>query len=297
MAAFYFLGRDVMGNPNSLGAVMAVLAPLLLWGTLIDRDPLVHHRRLLLYAVCMYMLFHSQSRAGLVAGLLSCALLCLALRKYKLFGQGIVIILILVTTAAIFDPDGFSATVSSLTSSVVYKDQDPTRGVFASRQAPWQSAVDSIRKHLWFGSGFGTTDNGQDASAHLSKFTSTTAATAENGSSYLTITSWVGLLGVVPFLFVLLALLHKILRTTLWMLNTGSPFHPAVPLAMIVFAGLIHAGFEDWLFAPGYYVCVFFWSLAFVLVDLAPWAPLPSFVVSWRPQPMRQSVGRVAPSR
>jgi hypothetical protein len=39
---------------------------------------------------------------------------------------------------------------------------------------------------------------------------------------------------------------------------------------MVMIAGLIHAGFEDWLFAVGYYLCVFFWSLAFVLIDVLP---------------------------
>jgi len=297
VAAFYFLGTEVMGNPNSLGAVMAVVAPILLWGMLIDPGPLVYYRRLVLYGLCMYLLFQSHSRAGLAAAFISCGLLCLALRRYKLFGQGMIILLVMFTSAAIFDPVAFSARVSSFTTSIVYKDQDPSQGLFASRQTPWQAATDSIRKHLWFGSGFGTTDTGQDASAHLSKFTSTADATTENGSSYLTITSWVGIVGVVPFLFVLFALTGKILRTVLWMLNTGSPFHPAVPVAMVVVAGLLHAGFEDWMFAPGYYLCVFFWSFAFILVDLAPWAPLPSFNVSWRPWLMRQSMGGVAPSR
>ena len=297
VAAFYFLGTEVMGNPNSLGAVMAVVAPILLWGMLIDPAPLVWYRRLVLYAVCMYLLFQSHSRSGLGAAFISCCLLCLALRRYKLFGQGMIVLLVIITSAAILDPGAFSAGVSSLTSSVVYKDKDPSQGLFASRQSPWQAATDSIRKHLWFGSGFGTTDTGQDASAHLSKFTSTSDATSENGSSYLTITSWVGLVGVVPFLFVLLALAGKILRTVLWMLNTGSPFHPAVPVAMVVVAGLLHAGFEDWMFAPGYYLCVFFWSLAFILVDVAPWAPLPIFAFSGRPWLMRQGMGGVAPSR
>ncbi|MGA8274545.1 MAG: hypothetical protein WB919_23515, partial [Candidatus Sulfotelmatobacter sp.] len=41
------------------------------------------------------------------------------------------------------------------------------------------------------------------------------------------------------------------------------------PFAMIIVAGLIHAGFEDWLFAPGSYLCVFFWVSAFLLIDLA----------------------------
>jgi O-antigen ligase len=297
VGALYLLGREVMGNPNSLGAVMCVVAPILLWGMLIDQEPMVHHRRLLLFVACMYMLFRSQSRAGLLAGLISCGLLCLALRKYKLFGQGMVIILIMVASAAIFDPEAFSKTVTLLTSSVIYKDKDPGLGVFGSRKAPWQAAIDSIHKHVWFGSGFGTSDSGQGASAHLGNYSSNTASNSENGSSYLTIVAWVGLAGVAPFVFLLLSLLNKILRTLLWMLQTRSPFHPAVPLAMVVVAGLIHAVFEDWLFAPGYYLCVFFWSLAFVFVDLAPWAPLPSLTVSRRTWSMRPSMSGVASSR
>jgi hypothetical protein len=38
----------------------------------------------------------------------------------------------------------------------------------------------------------------------------------------------------------------------------------------VVIAGLVHGAFEDWMFAVGYHVCVFFWSIAFILVDLAP---------------------------
>ena len=297
IGTFYFFGIEAMGNPNSLGAVMCIVAPVILWGTLIDAEPLVHHRRLLLYALCTYLLFYSHARAALAAAALSCALLCLALHRYKLLGQGVVIVVILAASAAIFNPAAFSERVSSLKSSVIYKDRDSSLGVFASRQGPWQGAMDGIHKHFWFGSGFGTTDTGQDASAHLGNFSSNSLATAENGTSYLTIISWVGLVGVLPFVALLLALLHKVMRTILWMLNTGNPFHPAVPLAMIVVAGLLHAGFEDWLFAPGYYLCVFFWSLAFALVDLSPWAPLPSFSGASRPWLIRQGMDGVVPSR
>ncbi|MGB7864482.1 MAG: hypothetical protein WCF74_13905, partial [Candidatus Sulfotelmatobacter sp.] len=45
--------------------------------------------------------------------------------------------------------------------------------------------------------------------------------------------------------------------------------HYAIPFAMVTVAGLIHAAFEDWLFAAGSYLCLFFWVLAFLLVDLA----------------------------
>jgi hypothetical protein len=37
---------------------------------------------------------------------------------------------------------------------------------------------------------------------------------------------------------------------------------------MVLAAGLVHAAFEDWLFAVGYYLCVFFWAFAFILIDL-----------------------------
>lgn len=298
VAVFYLAGIEAMGNPNSLGAVMSVFcAPILFWGTLIDENPVVHHRRMLLFGLAIYLTFLSRSRASLLAAFISCSLLCLALRKYRLFVQGMLLLLILATSAAIFEPDAFWAAVSSTKEAVVYKDKDAALGVMASRGTPWQHATQSIRKHFWFGSGFGTTDNGVDASAHLSQFSTIEGVTSENGSSYLSIVSWVGVLGVLPFALLLLSLLAKIVRTCLWMMNTASPYHLAIPLAMVMIAGMIHAFFEDWMFAPGYYLCVFFWCMAFILTDYTPWAPLPSFSHSWRPWLLHQRVGAAAPIR
>jgi len=271
LAAAYFVGIEVMGNPNSLGAVMGVVAaPILLWGTLVSEERLVRRRRLAMYAVSMYLVFASHARAGMVAAFVSCGLLCLALRRYKLLMQGIVIIVILAAGAAILRPEAFSRTVSSFTNTVVFKGKDPSEGLLASRQSPWQEGVESIRTHLWFGTGFGTSDNGQDATEHLAKYSTTTAVSAEYGSSYLAVTMWVGLMGVLPFFMLVWVLSKKIVQTVRWMLRTGNPSHPAIPLAMVMLAGLIHAGLEDWLFAPGYHVSVFFWSMAFVFVDYAP---------------------------
>jgi len=68
----------------------------------------------------------------------------------------------------------------------------------------------------------------------------------------------------------LLMLAVKVFQTVKWMLKTGNPAHLSIPLAMVVAGGMLHAAFEDWMFAPGYYLCVFFWCMAFALVDLAP---------------------------
>jgi hypothetical protein len=295
IAISYLMGREVMGNPNSLGAVMGVAnGPILLWGTLLKEKPLVHNRRLAMLAVCFYLVFHSHSRAAIVAMVFSCGLMCFALRRFKVFAQGLGAILIVVAVYAIIQPATFSNMIASLTSSVVYKGHDPTQGVLASRESPWQAAVESITTNFWFGTGFGTANNnGQNTTERTDQFSTSQGVTTENGSSYLAIVEWVGMLGVLPFLFVVFAIAAKSFRTVRWMLITGNPSHPAVPLAMVMVAGLIHAAFEDWMFAPGYYLCVFFWSLAFVLVDVAP-KSLPD-VVPVRPWLFGQSAGSMAP--
>ena len=289
IAVYYFVGIDKMGNPNSLGAVMgAAAAPILLWGVLLDEKPLVRYRRRALFGICLLLVFQSHARAGMAAAAISCGLLCLALHKFKLLVQGVCVLLALFAVAAILRPEQVKETFSSLTATVVFKSQDPTRSVLASRDSPWQAAVETIKANPWSGTGFGTTGNGRDASDHLSQFSTTEDVASENGSSYLAITTWVGLLGVMPFVLLLVALLGRIANTIAWMWETGNPAHPAVPIAMVVLAGLLHAAFEDWLFAPGYYLCVFFWSLAFILVDIAP---------SSRPRPPLASSARRIPQR
>lgn len=296
LAVCYLLGREVMGNPNSLGAVTGVVgAPILLWGTMVAETPAVRLRRFALLTVCLYMVYYSHARASMGAAALSCGLLCIALRRYKLLGQGVLAITILVAGAAVLNPAAFSDKVSDVYSSVVYKNSDATRGFLASRETPWQSAQETIRNHVWFGTGFGTTDNGQDASERLNEFSTTPGVSAENGSSYLAIFAWVGMFGILPFFFLLVAILGKAVRTVLWMVQNRSPFHPAIPLALVMIAGLFHAGFEDWLFAPGYYVCVFFWSLAFILVDMAPQTPLPGIASSVRQPWLRHVLGEAVP--
>jgi hypothetical protein len=83
------------------------------------------------------------------------------------------------------------------------------------------------------------------------------------------------------------------------MRKTANPYHCSVPLAMVLLAGFVHAIFEDWLFAVGYYLCVYFWVVAFVLVDLVPAAAEAPFrrVVPIVSRPAAAGLGMVAPGR
>jgi O-antigen ligase len=186
-----------------------------------------------------------------------------------------------------------------LTDTVIFKGKDPSEGLLGSRLSPWQAAVDSIHNHFWFGTGFGTSDNGQDATEDVGKFSTLVAASSEHGSSYLAIITWVGMVGVLPFVLLMVTLSRKVVETVVWMRRTGNAYHPAVPLAMVVFAGMLHAALEDWLFAPGYYLCVFYWSVAFIFVDYVPALATSDSrsVLFSRARAIQPALGDVAPSR
>jgi hypothetical protein len=118
--------------------------------------------------------------------------------------------------------------------------------------------------------GLGTTANGNEPAGEQGLFSSSSLVSSENGSSYLALLSGVGILGALPFFVMLIVLLVKIVRTLSWTWTSRSASHPAIPLAILIIAGLLHAAFEDWMFAVGNYLCVFYWSIVFIFADIAP---------------------------
>ncbi len=286
VAAFYFVGIEMMGNPNSLGAVMGVVAaPVLLWGSLLKQPAWAHRSQLVLYGLAMYLTYFSHARAAIGAATLVSVLLCLCLRRFEFLARGVVLVSVVVASVAIFQPEILTRSVSAFNNEVIYKGKDPAVGLLSSRKSPWQETMDTIHDHYWFGTGFGTAETGENRSDSVGLFSSTSATSKEHGSSYLEIIAWVGVVGALPFVILLGFLSAKILRTMFWMVRSANPSHPAVPLAMVLLAGLLHAVFEDWLFAPGYYLCVFFWSMTFVFVDQTNLLP----VIQRNPDPFARS--------
>ncbi len=295
LAGFYALGIPMMGNPNSLGAVTGIFgAPILLWGAFLEETAFVRRRRFVLYVVCMYLAYHSHARAGMAAALVSSGLLCLALRKYGAVAKGVSVILILASASAILRPEAVSHSFSTFKTSVIYKGGGEG-GLLASRQSPWQRAIDSIHTHFWFGTGLGTIETTSNPE-QTGIFSSNSTVSTENGSSYLSILSGVGILGALSFSLLLLLLLGKVVRALSWLVKTGNPCHPAVPLALVMVTGLLHAGFEDWLFASGNYLCIWFWGLAFIFSDLAP-SRAPRAAFAWPLRAARPDFGGIVSTR
>lgn len=273
--SYLFFRWQFFGNPNSLGAVMGIaVVPLLMWG-FITADSVPKRRRLAAgLMVASVLLLSSLARAAIGAGAMACLFLCFGLRQYRLLAKVVALSFVLAVVAAIVVPDpgdGMQLDQSEpLSARFLYKGH-AEGGVFASRRSVWQETFDVIKANPWFGSGFGTSVTSDDISkpgfsnTHIDSW-----IIREHGNSYLAIAEWVGLLGVVPFYVLAILAVINVGKVLAWMRQNGDALSPAIPAAAVIAAGLIHASFEDWMFAVGYYVSVFYWTMLFILVDLVP---------------------------
>ncbi|MFY9646793.1 MAG: O-antigen ligase family protein, partial [Terriglobales bacterium] len=269
-AGCYFgLGTSVWGNPNSLGAVMSVAVfPILLWGWFTADGHEVKVRRLVSLFVCAGLVVFSMARAGMIAMALVTILFCVCLKQYRVLMKLAAICLVTVAVTGTFAPRVLNQSLGDIGDALLYKGHKE-EGLLGSRKTPWEQSMASIKQHPWFGTGYGTSPSGEDPGfGSATPFSSTAETARENGSSYVTIAEWVGLLGVLPFVMLLAAMISDVWKVFAWMKRTADPRHYSIPLAMVVLAGLIHANFEDWLFAVGYHLTVYFWVCAFLLADI-----------------------------
>jgi hypothetical protein len=275
---YFVLHVEVFGNRNSLGVVMGVIAlPFLLWGLLISENRSLRLRRFASLLLCLVLLLCSYERAGFVAALVSSTMLCVGLKRYRLFLAGLALVLLaaLIVVAFVPSPAINQSDDNSLTTRFVYKGKREA-GVLASRKTVWEKTLSSLREHPWFGTGFGTSATAYDNTQTGKNFSSSGQLMREHGNSYLEILEWVGWFGVAPFATLLLLVAMNIARVFASMRRTGTLSSPAVPLAAFLVGGLVHAGFEDWLFAVGYHTCVLFWIFAFLLPDFVPAKAVPA---------------------
>jgi O-antigen ligase len=259
-AVCYFVSLDVWGNPNSLGLIMGCICwPVLLWRSIIPAPRHEHARHFISLFICGALLVHSLARASILSASLVSVFLLLGTRRYRILLLGMSLFAAILLSMFLVVPERFQ----DASETFVFK-----KGVHGnladSRQKPWERSLHSFQEHPWLGLGFGAADN--SAEWRLDYITQG-QLTRERGSSYLTLLETTGILGILPFALLLLALIREIWRVFLWLRRSGKVNQPAIVAAAIILGGLVNAFFEDWMFAAGYYFCVIFWVLAFSLRD------------------------------
>jgi len=299
--AYFLLRSPIFGNPNSLGAIMGVVVvPVILWGFLCAESVASKRRLGSCLVLATMLLMSTYARAGIVGAAVSCFMVCIAMRKYRLITGAMVTSLAIAALTAVLIPQPIGMIEDSghqsISSLFLYKGK-PGADVMASRRGPWDQTVAVIKEHPWFGSGFGTSISEQSTTnfALTRKHFVDSRMIREHGNSYLAIAEWSGLLGVFPFYFLIGMTAAQARAALMRLRRSGNIFAPAVPAAAILVAGLIDAGFEDWLFAVGYYLSVFLWVMAFILVDLlrSPESTHANLVLMPEPEFARSTMGQI----
>jgi O-antigen ligase len=260
-AICYLASFEVWGNPNSLGLIMGCICwPTLLWRFITPTARRKSPRLIIALLVCGTLLVFSVSRASLVAAAVTSMFLLVGARRYRMLMIGTSLFMLILLNMYLVTPERFQNTSRTL----LYKT-GKQGDIMESRQKPWERSIATFQEHPWLGVGFGAADNSSDW-----RFTYATQGnlTRERGSSYLTMLETTGLVGAVFIALLIFALVREIWIVFSWLRRTGKVNQPAVVAASIIAAGLVNAVFEDWMFAVGYYMSVFFWLLAFSLRDL-----------------------------
>jgi O-antigen ligase len=295
--AYFVLGQFFWGNPNSMGAAMSIGAfPVLLWGWLVTEPSTLKFRRMIALLLCAFLIVFSMARAGMASLALVTIVFCFGLHQYKLLAKVTASVLAMAALVGMLAPATLDQSLGDFKDAVLYKGHKD-EGVLGSRRKPWEDSINSIRQHPWFGTGYGTAPTGEAPGLLYGRFASSAETSREHGSSYVTIAEWVGLLGVVPFLLLLGATVASVGRVCAWMNRTSNPHHYSIPLAMIVLSGMVHAGFEDWMFAVGSYASVFFWFSAFIPADLVPAPATEASLLFSRPNSASPPLVSVVPHR
>jgi len=269
---YFVLGYGVFGNPNALGAIIGVAAvPVLLWAALIAESRNLRQRRFLALTLCGGLLYLSNSRASILGAVAVVLLFTIAARHQRLLLQCAFVSVFFLTVMAVINPSHMDELMSSFTGRVIFKEEGTHHGLFGSRMSPWADTLTVMKRHPWFGSGFGTSELGDlRPDFEVSSVYTTEGTNREHGNSYLALAEYMGLLGALPFVLLLLMVMRMVFRICRWLRRTANPYHYSIPFALVATAGLVHACFEDWLFAVGSYLCVFFWIAVFILLDLMP---------------------------
>jgi len=274
--AYFILRQELWVNRNSLGAIIGIMVfPVLAWAALVSQTPRSRRRMTFELFLCLFLLYTSASRASVVGAIVSGTVLCLVTARPRALYRGAFFVVLFLTVIGVFSPSGL-VEVSSQTTSFFVKARGGSGTVLTSREHPWDETIASIKKHPWLGSGFGTSDIGDRENIATVHTYSLEGSNREHGNSYLAMAEYMGLLGLVPFAILLILTLRNAWRVCVWVRRTGNLRSYAVPFSIVIIGAVVHAAFEDWLFAVGYYLCVFFWICAFMVTDFVSTAPKPA---------------------
>ena len=185
-------------------------------------------------------LFGASSRAAILATVMGTFIVTGAhFKANQIFKWGTLITIVLVLSTPLWSP---------LWDTVMTKNQNSETLSLSSREVIWRQRIDEFRSHPVFGTGFGTVDIEAEASLFNEQ-----SGQVETGSSWLSILSMTGLVGIFAFLLLQYNTIFRFVRL-------------ADRKSMILLLGLLFFWYgemcaEGFWFAAGSFEFFFLWTL------------------------------------
>jgi O-antigen ligase len=247
------------GNPNSLGAFIPFIAPVLLLklAQSSEKAPAIRALNVALTIGFLVFLILSRSRGGIVATIVACGW-WLYFSSRKVFAWFVVGVLLAVVILLAYFP-AYSESLNR-----VYVQKGSTY-VLQSRgkllQASWDAAMESPVIGVGFGVAKGYSEDWQfgfeSGKAGREKMNSLLAAVEE-----------VGIVGsvflVFPLAWVLVTAARRLLRIRRFHPSAGE-FWTVLTLSACLLGGLANSLSEAWLTAAGFFSAIMFWLIFGVL--------------------------------
>jgi len=253
----YFAGP--FGNPNSLGAFIAMVVPFMLLNLLrsFDKAPQIRVANILLITAYLIFLLMSRSRAGLGATFFACGwwLYFAHRRAFVAFLGGALITVVIYSLY-------FPQNVQNASQVYIYKGSS---FVFKSRADLLRASWEASKESPIIGVGFGVS-KGYSEDWRFSFETG--GAGREKANSFLALVEEVGLIGSS---FVLLPLAWVFVTVTKRLMNfrrlhqMGEEFWVMLTLSACLVGGLANSFMEAWLTSTGFFSTVLFWLVFGVL--------------------------------
>ncbi|KAA6183948.1 hypothetical protein F2Q65_14165 [Thiohalocapsa marina] len=268
------LYQGLTGNPNALGILMAMAAPILIWR--LYRANTIWKRRawMVLLGSVLISLLQSNSRASLLAFLatLTITLLAFPLRRRIMMAS-------LALLSGLFVVVLTPGLIENLQHRYIYKGANPEVGALYTREAVWEESYSLAMEGGWFGGGYGVTIGDTSFGGGLSAV----GYGREKGNSQLAIMEEMGLVGLFLYVIFLITLSRRLLKTFRRIHSRQEKVLFALVIGMLG-GMLVQSVFEGWWVAPGSVEFAYFWALVGVGVGLGK-------VFDWRYRVARASRG------
>lgn len=252
--------RLFLGNPNQLGNIAAIMAPLIFWLTFSpnrSRNKMVTYG---LFFLSLVSLFWSGSRGGLLAGVVASTFFMYRCHRH-IFGKFLFLVLAgALLQYGVSEVFWGEAQVLPLDSNSEFIRSE-TLSTGSGRLGVWESASNLIKKKPFWGYGFAITDILFFREYFVGLPIEFQGAHVHNG--YIEELVNMGYLGSFPLFMILLIAFISALRVTK---AQGDLY---VAWSAMVLAGLVSSLFESWLTSVGSIFAFPFWTAVAISIKAA----------------------------